>query len=192
MIRSVTCELSRKRKTSGILKEFDAADDCLSVSEMRAPPATQDHFEDSCIDEDSAVVDFCGNSSLGNSVLAYNRKEKSLGELCRRFLLQYGIEGKGVLYLDKCTKDLSVERRRIYDIINILESFSVIRRRAKNEYQWRGIHKIVMSIQAQIASCVSQITSSLLLLTCCRLDSNKTDTLQPNQRRLRKKRLFEW
>jgi transcription factor E2F7/8 len=57
-----------------------------------------------------------------------------LGELCRRFLHHYGIEGKGVLLLDSCTKELGVERRRIYDIINILESFCVIRRRAKNEY----------------------------------------------------------
>ena len=56
----------------------------------------------------------------------YNRKEKSLGELCRRFLFLYGTPQKGLLYLDQCTKELGVERRRIYDIINILESFSVI------------------------------------------------------------------
>lgn len=85
----------------------------------------------------------------------YNRKEKSLGELCRRFLYYYGIEGKGVLYLDQCTKELGVERRRIYDIINILESFGVIRRRAKNEYHWKGIDWIIHSIDQQINSCVS-------------------------------------
>lgn len=69
-----------------------------------------------------------------------------MGELCRRFLFLYGREGKDLLYLDQCTKELAVERRRIYDIINILESFSVIRRQAKNAYQWRGIDKIVSSI----------------------------------------------
>jgi transcription factor E2F7/8 len=53
----------------------------------------------------------------------YSRKEKSLGELCKRFLVLYGREEQDLLYLDSCTKELAVERRRIYDIINILESF---------------------------------------------------------------------
>ena len=84
----------------------------------------------------------------------YNRKEKSLGELCRRFLSIYGKQQKDCLLLDQCTRELGVERRRIYDIINILESFCVIRRHAKNSYQWRGIDKIVHSIEAQIVSSI--------------------------------------
>jgi hypothetical protein len=99
-------------------------------------------------DSDSPLAD--ESDCVTQKTSQYSRKEKSLGELCRRFLNAYGVEGKAVLLLDSCTKELGVERRRIYDIINILESFCVIRRRAKNEYQWRGIDKIACSIEAQI------------------------------------------
>jgi transcription factor E2F7/8 len=36
--------------------------------------------------------------------------------------------------LDDCKAHLGIERRRIYDIVNILESFEMIKRRAKNLY----------------------------------------------------------
>jgi transcription factor E2F7/8 len=75
-----------------------------------------------------------------------------LGELCRRFLSIYGKQQKDCLLLDQCTRELGVERRRIYDIINILESFCVIRRQAKNSYEWRGIDKIICSIETKIVS----------------------------------------
>ena len=77
--------------------------------------------------EDGKVL---GNeyASQNNAGAKYSRKDMSLGKLCRKFLRIYGKESKGQLLLDQCTQELGVERRRIYDIINILESFSVIRR----------------------------------------------------------------
>ena len=87
-----------------------------------------------------------GGPLTQNDQASYSRKEKSLGELCRRFLSIYGKSEKDLLLLDQCTKELDVERRRIYDIINILESFCVIRRQAKNSYYWRGIDRITDSI----------------------------------------------
>ena len=123
----------------------------------------------------------CGRQESESSNV-YNRKEKSLGELCRRFLYYYGIEGRGELYLDECTQELGVERRRIYDIINILESFSVIRRRAKNEYHWKGIDWIIHSIEQQIASCVSNIfLCKLCLFKNLPFDLAKINASNPSQ-----------
>ena len=84
------------------------------------------------LDEDLSINDIAFLNESDNVKnqydIKYNRKEKSLGELCKRFLSIYGQEDKGLLLLDQCTKELGVERRRIHDIINILESFCVIRR----------------------------------------------------------------
>ena len=70
-----------------------------------------------------------------------NRKEKALGLLCLRFVQEFerrGGEEIDVL-LDEAGITLGVERRRIYDIVNILEAMDIVSRKAKNLYTWHGI-----------------------------------------------------
>ncbi|XP_071941028.1 uncharacterized protein, partial [Antedon mediterranea] len=71
-----------------------------------------------------------------------SRKSKSLGLLCQKFLSRYPDypeEGQVLaIPLDTVSKDLHVERRRIYDIVNVLESVEMVSRRAKNKYVWHG------------------------------------------------------
>ena len=58
----------------------------------------------------------------------YSRKEKSLGQLCKKFLMRYANFDEEIINLEKSSSDLNVEKRRIYDIINILECFNVLER----------------------------------------------------------------
>ncbi|KAL4462526.1 hypothetical protein ABPG74_000356 [Tetrahymena malaccensis] len=77
----------------------------------------------------------------------YSRREKSLEELSKKFLTIFLQKEQMLISLDKITQQLDVERRRIYDIINILESLKLVTRRGKNNYKWNGFEQIFDTIQ---------------------------------------------
>jgi len=77
----------------------------------------------------------------------YSRKEKSLGLLCDKFLQEYSSAAE--VCLDAAAKRLGVERRRIYDIVNVLESVEVVSRKAKNRYIWYGVTRLPQALQRQ-------------------------------------------
>ncbi|KAL2310037.1 hypothetical protein Nmel_006275, partial [Mimus melanotis] len=81
-----------------------------------------------------------------------SRKEKSLGLLCHKFLARYpdypSPSQKSYICLDEVTEELHVERRRIYDIVNVLESLHMVSRLARNRYVWHGRHNLPQTLQA--------------------------------------------
>lgn len=75
------------------------------------------------------------------------QKEKSLMELsCDLFSLLEGSENNCV-DLEQITKLLGVERRRVYDIINILEGLGIVLRKGKNSYLWKGLTQMESTIE---------------------------------------------
>ncbi|XP_051203956.1 E2F transcription factor-like E2FE [Lolium perenne] len=73
---------------------------------------------------------------------AYSRKQKSLGLLCSNFVALYDRDDVDTVGLDDAARRLGVERRRIYDIVNVLESVGILVRRAKNRYTWIGFEGV--------------------------------------------------
>ncbi|KFV88207.1 Transcription factor E2F8, partial [Struthio camelus australis] len=80
-----------------------------------------------------------------------SRKEKSLGLLCHKFLARYpnypSTAENNYICLDEVAEELNVERRRIYDIVNVLESLHMVSRLAKNRYAWHGRHNLTKTLQ---------------------------------------------
>nr|XP_060621580.1 transcription factor E2F8 [Anolis sagrei ordinatus] len=80
-----------------------------------------------------------------------SRKDKSLGLLCHKFLARYPCypnpSQNNEICLDEVSEVLNVERRRIYDIMNVLESLHMVSRLAKNKYSWHGCYNLKRTLQ---------------------------------------------
>ncbi|KAF5750569.1 transcription factor E2FA isoform X2 [Tripterygium wilfordii] len=67
------------------------------------------------------------------------RYDSSLGLLTKRFINLIKRAEDGVLDLNKAAETLEVQKRRIYDITNVLEGIGLIEKKLKNRIRWKGI-----------------------------------------------------
>jgi E2F/DP family winged-helix DNA-binding domain len=97
--------------------------------------------------------------------LQYNRKKKSLGLLAETFLAKFAgdddeaetvndlekndtsqpqqqqpqrPQARREIVIDAVSAEMGVERRRVYDVVNILEAMHLVVKRGKNTYGWMG------------------------------------------------------
>ncbi|XP_059490499.1 transcription factor E2F4-like [Neocloeon triangulifer] len=76
---------------------------------------------------------------MSDTPLAPSRFEKSLGLLTTRFVQLLQEAKEGVLDLKVAADILAVrQKRRIYDITNVLEGIGLIEKKSKNSIQWKG------------------------------------------------------
>ncbi|MFH4977372.1 hypothetical protein AB6A40_004081 [Gnathostoma spinigerum] len=70
-----------------------------------------------------------------------SRKEKSLGLLCRRFLIAMDEEAKhsAEIHLETVARRMAIEKRRIYDIVNVMEALEAMSKTNKSFYRWHGL-----------------------------------------------------
>lgn len=65
------------------------------------------------------------------------RYDNSLGLLTRRFVQLLRDSQDGIVDLNFAATQLEVQKRRIYDITNVLEGIGMIEKKGKNNVRWR-------------------------------------------------------
>uniref|UniRef100_A0A7N0UDX9 E2F/DP family winged-helix DNA-binding domain-containing protein n=1 Tax=Kalanchoe fedtschenkoi TaxID=63787 RepID=A0A7N0UDX9_KALFE len=103
---------------------------------------------------------------LVNNLSAANscRYDSSLGLLTKKFISLIKQEKDGIVDLNKAADTLEVQKRRIYDITNVLEGIGLIEKMLKNQIRWKGIdvskpgvcNESVGSIQGDIETLSSE------------------------------------
>lgn len=65
------------------------------------------------------------------------RYDTSLGLLTKKFIGLLENSPHGIVDLNIASEKLDVQKRRIYDITNVLEGIGILEKRSKNNIQWR-------------------------------------------------------
>ncbi|KAJ6821025.1 transcription factor E2FA [Iris pallida] len=67
------------------------------------------------------------------------RYDSSLGLLTKKFINLLKNAKDGILDLNQAAETLEVQKRRIYDITNVLEGIGLIEKKLKNRIRWKGL-----------------------------------------------------
>ena len=78
------------------------------------------------------------SSSKGSETASSSRYDCSLGLLTKKFVQLVQQAPNGILDLNIAAGQLDVQKRRIYDITNVLEGIGLIEKKSKNNIQWKG------------------------------------------------------
>eukprot|EP00041_Stephanoeca_diplocostata_P015095 m.286096 g.286096 ORF g.286096 m.286096 type:complete len:422 (-) comp19921_c0_seq1:420-1685(-) len=95
------------------------------------------------------------------------KHSSSLGRLTATFYEMLK-KNAGTLDLNKVAQDLDVQKRRVYDITNVLEGIGVIKKESKNHVQWACHSQGCAELETQLADLCDQesrIDSAIQLLT---------------------------
>lgn len=77
--------------------------------------------------------------SPGDAPVGPCRYDCSLGLLTKKFIALIKSAEDGILDLNQAAVTLEVQKRRIYDITNVLEGIGLMEKKLKNRIQWKGL-----------------------------------------------------
>jgi len=90
------------------------------------------------------------------------RYDSSLGLLTKKFINLLKQAPDGILDLNIAAETLEVQKRRIYDITNVLEGIGLIEKTLKNRIRWKGLDDSGVDLDNGISALQVLVSINLL------------------------------
>ncbi|KAK9527207.1 hypothetical protein VZT92_015864 [Zoarces viviparus] len=115
------------------------------------------------------------------SLFEKSRCDTSLGLLTQRFAAMLSRSADGVLDLNFAAQELKAPKRRVYDVINVLEGIRLIKKKSKNFVEWLG-GEVNVNIDQELKALVEEERRLDELIQSC---TKQVHQLCENQNTLR-------
>ncbi|XP_034031135.1 transcription factor E2F3-like isoform X2 [Thalassophryne amazonica] len=118
------------------------------------------------------------------------RYDTSLGLLTKKFVELLSQSSDGVLDLNNAAETLQVQKRRLYDITNVLEGIHLIKKKSKNNIQWMGCSLLEVDgalnqrqrLTAEVSALGEEEQRLEQLIQRCTIDMRHMSELPNNQK----------
>jgi len=130
------------------------------------------------------------NVKVPKTGIKLNRSENSLGSLTKRFFEMLLASSDKTLDLNTVASTLNVQKRRIYDITNVLEGIGLLRKTSRNKIQWIGNILKEGDLQNYVVKLNQTMTE--LDKEDKELDRSIDITLQQTRELLREKKIYSY
>ncbi|KAF3840006.1 hypothetical protein F7725_018723 [Dissostichus mawsoni] len=118
------------------------------------------------------------------------RYDTSLGLLTKKFVDLLAQSSDGVLDLNLAAETLQVQKRRLYDITNVLEGIHLIKKKSKNNIQWMGCSLLEVEgslsqrqiLTTEVSALAEEEQRLEQLIQRCSMDMRHMSDLQSNQK----------
>lgn len=148
-------------KTPALKRKGDAVGNTLATTSTLETPVSG---KVSKAQKVARVGNCNSNSNRADSPSGHNltpagpcRYDSSLGLLTKKFINLIKHAEDGILDLNKAAETLEVQKRRIYDITNVLEGIGLIEKKLKNRIQWKGLDASTGEVDETITSLQTEV-----------------------------------
>ncbi|XP_002453944.2 transcription factor E2FA [Sorghum bicolor] len=133
-----------KRKARSVENDTAESSDCIITSPMLTPVSGKTVKASKAKAKNSKAGPQTPTSNVGSPLnpptpVGTCRYDSSLGLLTKKFINLLKQAPDGILDLNNAAETLEVQKRRIYDITNVLEGIGLIEKTLKNRIRWKAL-----------------------------------------------------